>query len=364
MGSSSSRHRPRPEEQLQHNSGHAYAPSSVQQSPQYPTPNFGGSTNGQLYGGYHHQAPYGNMPPMYAPNGHYGQPPRPPLTHEYQQTQTIKNQVNLRKKTLRLQPVAGSNTEFQLEFSFDASTPCRVSTFLLATEDPRQSCRIIAAASEPRPPAFYAKGMDQHFPKDDSIAQQHMISLTTHSPDLLTLARGDSYPLIIRLETLTEQAAAEGKQLQQLELGAALPLWIQAQTTYAKLKKDDEGHWGLQIIKQKIWVGGTSYELQEIYGMDSKLNASSPEEGGEGRECVICMSAERDTTVLPCRHMCMCQQCASALRTQTNKCPICREEIGSLLHIKIQHKGLTDLTPGLTPSSSVGSQPGLQQIAK
>ena len=48
----------------------------------------------------------------------------------------------------------------------------------------------------------------------------------------------------------------------QLELGAALPLWIQAQTTYAKLKKDDEGHWGLQIIKQKIWVGGTSYELQ------------------------------------------------------------------------------------------------------
>ena len=94
--------------------------------------------------------------------------------------------------------------------------------------------------------------------------------------------------------------------------------------------------------------------------MDSKLNASSPEEEGEGRECVICMSAERDTTVLPCRHMCMCQQCASALRTQTNKCPICREEIGSLLHIKIQRKGLT----GLTPSSSVGSQPGLQQIAQ
>lgn len=58
--------------------------------------------------------------------------------------------------------------------------------------------------------------MDQHFPTDDSIAQQHMISLTTHRPDLLTLARGDSYPLIIRIETLTEQAAAEGKQLQQV----------------------------------------------------------------------------------------------------------------------------------------------------
>src|SRR5689334_2871109 len=99
------------------------------------------------------------MPPQFAPNGHYGQPPRPPLTHEYQQTQTIKNQVNLRKKTLRLQPVAESSTEFRLQFNFDASTPCRVSSFLLATEDPRQSCRIIAAAPEPRPPAYYAKGV-------------------------------------------------------------------------------------------------------------------------------------------------------------------------------------------------------------
>jgi len=58
----------------------------------------------------------------------------------------------------------------------------------------------------------------------------------------------------------------------------------------------------------------------------------------DGRECVICLSNERDTTVLPCRHMCMCQECASALKTQSNKCPVCRMEIESLLHIKIQRK--------------------------
>lgn len=278
------------------------------------------------------------------------------MTHEYQQTQTIRNQVNLKKKSLRLQPLQGSTTEFLLEFNFDASTPCRVSTFLLATEDPSQSCRIIAAAPASRSPALYPKGMNHHFPPDDTTARQHMISLTTHSPDLLTLTQGDSYPLIIRMETLTEQAAAEGRQLQQLELGAALPLWIQAQTTYAKLHKDEDGHWGLQIIKQKIWVNGNSYELQEIYGMESKLNTSAPDEEGEGRECVICMSAERDTTVLPCRHMCMCQPCASALKTQTNKCPICREEIGSLLHIKIQRKGQAELS---TQSNSVQSRPEL-----
>jgi hypothetical protein len=88
-----------------------------------------------------------------------------------------------------------------------------------------------------------------------------------------------------------------------MEIGGALPSWAQAQTTYAKLRKDDDGHWGLQILKQKIWVNGTSYELQEIYGMDSNRLNGTPmvTEDVEGRECVICMTAERDTTVLPCR---------------------------------------------------------------
>lgn len=108
-----------------------------------------------------------------------------------------------------------------------------------------------------------------------------------------------------------------------------------------KLIKEEDDSWGVQVIKQKIWVKGVSYELQEIYGMEQNKSQSTvaPAEDGDGRECVICMSNERDTTVLPCRHMCMCQECAAALKTQTNKCPICRMEIESLLHIKIQRKG-------------------------
>ncbi len=43
------------------------------------------------------------------------------------------------------------------------------------------------------------------------------------------------------------------------------------------------------------------------------------------RECVVCMSDPKDTAVLPCRHMCLCAQCAEQLRYQSNKCPICRQ---------------------------------------
>ena len=58
-------------------------------------------------------------------------------------------------------------------------------------------------------------------------------------------------------------------------------------------------------------------------------------ENDDERMCVICLSIERDTTVLPCRHMCMCHECAQELRKQTSKCPICRNHVESLLHIRM-----------------------------
>jgi len=58
-------------------------------------------------------------------------------------------------------------------------------------------------------------------------------------------------------------------------------------------------------------------------------------EQDEERLCVICLVNERDTTVLPCRHMCMCHECAQELRKQTSKCPICREHVESLLYIRM-----------------------------
>jgi hypothetical protein len=60
--------------------------------------------------------------------------------------------------------------------------------------------------------------MDHQFPPagDAALLQQHRLSLREADPELLCLAAGDSYPLVIRLEALTEQAVAEGRQLQQV----------------------------------------------------------------------------------------------------------------------------------------------------
>lgn len=55
-------------------------------------------------------------------------------------------------------------------------------------------------------------------------------------------------------------------------MGAGQKSWVQSQTTFAALARDEHvGPGGLRarVLKQKIWVEGVSYELQEIYGIDS-----------------------------------------------------------------------------------------------
>lgn len=65
------------------------------------------------------------------------------------------------------------------------------------------------------------------------------------------------------------------------------------------------------------------------------LQPSSDEETEDGgSECVICMCDVRDTLILPCRHLCLCNSCADSLRYQANNCPICRAPFRALLQIR------------------------------
>lgn len=112
-----------------------------------------------------------------------------------------------------------------------------------------------------------------------------------------------------------------------------------------------------------MFVDGLCYLLQEIYGIENKItelkvclfifflfyfssiNLCLKDSGDEdledgSSECVICMSDMRDTLILPCRHLCLCQSCADSLRYQANNCPICRVPFRALLQIKALQKTL------------------------
>lgn len=54
------------------------------------------------------------------------------------------------------------------------------------------------------------------------------------------------------------------------------------------------------------------------------LQPSDEENSDNSSECVVCLSDLRDTLILPCRHLCLCNSCADTLRYQASNCPICR----------------------------------------
>lgn len=145
------------------------------------------------------------------------------------------------------------------------------------------------------------------------------------------------------------------------------------------------GQWTVRTLKQKLRMGGSWLLIRELFGgsgtggtgssSSSSSSSSSAAAGGNGSgsgsgsaygdsgyaggglegtvvdlpskggssssnsgsgnlsvsasasstpDCVICLSERSDTFAVPCRHLCMCFQCAQDLRKNTNKCPICR----------------------------------------
>jgi len=66
------------------------------------------------------------------------------------------------------------------------------------------------------------------------------------------------------------------------------------------------------------------YVVEEIYGLD---DANSP-------ECVICLTDPKDITLLPCRHVCVCQECSKHI----DRCPVCRSPFDNYMCFDRQSK--------------------------
>jgi len=200
-----------------------------------------------------------------------------------------------------------------LEFVFDAAADCSMSIWYLAEEaiDPATNTANFESTYQIKPKTRqFKKGLGQRFVLDPD--EGFNTSLVQNRGLMYYHQGSQRFPVVITLQTCEESSHR-----------------VHSQSTFATFKSNSDGTVTVAVIKQKIQVQGNAYELQEIYGIEQS------EESENSKECVICMSAPKDTTVLPCRHMCMCSDCAKVLRYQTNKCPICRCAVESLLQIKV-----------------------------
>lgn len=70
-----------------------------------------------------------------------------------------------------------------------------------------------------------------------------------------------------------------------------------------------------------------------------KVQESLNEEANEVTICIVCQDKQRSTVLLPCRHLCLCRECAESLMNNINrkkrKCPLCRCDIANVLDVYI-----------------------------
>ncbi len=112
----------------------------------------------------------------------------------------------------------------------------------------------------------------------------------------------------------------------------ANPFYVSQEFMTLSLSLRESGLYELKVEDQFIKMRNKNFSLLEIYGKpttSAKSTASSPtsycSDGLSNRECIICMSEVKDTIVLPCRHMCLCFECANTIRNRSDKCPLCRQ---------------------------------------
>lgn len=74
------------------------------------------------------------------------------------------------------------------------------------------------------------------------------------------------------------------------------------------------------------------------------------------------MSDTRDTLILPCRHLCLCNSCADSLRYQANNCPICRAPFRALLQIRAVQKNFNGALANVTSQQQALQESNTENI--
>ncbi|KAF7818604.1 putative E3 ubiquitin-protein ligase LOG2 [Senna tora] len=276
----------------------------------------------------HRMGSHPHMDPSWMGGRYHCGPVMPPPAPyvEHQKAVTIRNDVNVKKETLRIEPDEENPGRFLVAFTFDATVAGSITILFFGKED--DGCILKPMKENIIAPVTvnFEQGLGQKFRQP--IGTGIDFSLFKES-ELLKVGEMDVCPLAIKAE------ASCGKQdvsNESLTSGSR-----NSQITQAVFQRE-KGEFQVKVVKQILWVNEMRYELQEIYGIGN-LVESNVDENDSGKECVICLSEPRDTTVLPCRHMCMCSGCAKVLRFQTNRCPICRQPVERLLEIKVNNNG-------------------------
>lgn len=269
--------------------------------------------------------------PRFEPSNYYFRQQSPPDLHT---GTAVKNPVALIRDQLRVEEDADG--ALWLHGELNSTSACTVNVHFgvcLCTEDdpvvPQRSLDPVTFAPGQRQKLKPAQALT-------SVVPRRALGQVNENAPILIEIRSEDPPATEH--TYLRVFFGEEEQAAQEENDSGDERDEKAKEAAADQREKERlptpGSYPLRVIKQRVLIGypgrQVGYDLQEIYGGDKDLNTSQD----TAAECVICLCEQRDTAVLPCRHLCLCQGCADAMRTQSRKCPICRQAIESLLFIQ------------------------------
>eukprot|EP01127_Copromyxa_protea_P005571 TRINITY_DN15472_c0_g1_i1.p1 TRINITY_DN15472_c0_g1~~TRINITY_DN15472_c0_g1_i1.p1 ORF type:complete len:331 (-),score=61.24 TRINITY_DN15472_c0_g1_i1:190-1182(-) len=242
-----------------------------------------------------------------------GLPPSPgPLktpTSPGDEALSVRSCVNFRKESVKFLPSEDGKTGV-FHFLFDTMEPCTVQ---LKFKSPNEDCTL--------DPRAYSSGLGQ-------ICQ---------------------LPFNLReLQFQREEEGEEGETDDKPRLGAEFSIVLKAKGTPGAGTQETSGYdirkqitsfsinqlvledettvFDVKLLQQVVSHNGNSYVIHDIFGLENTTKETDC--------CVICLAEEKNTICIPCRHLCVCQDCAQVLKFQSNKCPICRTPVRAMLNVK------------------------------
>ena len=65
---------------------------------------------------------------------------------------------------------------------------------------------------------------------------------------------------------------------------------------------------------EELLKGGILISKPTHYGLEVSLNPKKMKEIEDDTQCIVCLSEIIDTLIMPCRHFCLCTECAFSLQ--------------------------------------------------
>ena len=84
-------------------------------------------------------------------------------------------------------------------------------------------------------------------------------------------------------------------------------------------------------------IGKLEYSITRLRTQVSKLQQMRSKTRDDSALCCVCQDGAKTILLLPCRHLCVCENCSSATDSRRRRllrsCPICRETVEEMMKV-------------------------------